>query len=70
MMTCEFSEGRSGGAYGYCKLILTDVSSSWYLSLCTKEPHKCPYIKVCPKCKVKNSASSAFCQGCGSKLKK
>lgn len=69
MTICEFSEGRSGGSYGYCKLVLTDVSSSWYLSLCTNEPSKCPYIQTCPECGVKNSASSVFCSDCGSKLR-
>ncbi|NVM56021.1 MAG: hypothetical protein HWN66_20150 [Candidatus Helarchaeota archaeon] len=69
MPECEFSEARSGGAYGFCKLVLTDVSSSWYLSLCKKTPNKCPYIKICPKCKIKNAASSTFCSDCGANLK-
>jgi len=69
MTTCEFSEARSGGAYGYCKLVLTDVSSNWYLSLCTKDPSKCPYIIECPKCGIKNAASSGFCSECGANLK-
>jgi hypothetical protein len=69
MSPCEFSEARSGGAYGYCKIVLTDVSSSWYLSLCTKTPQKCPYIRVCSHCGVKNNASSMFCSECGGKIK-
>ena len=68
MPECEFSEARSGGAYGYCNLVLTDVSSSWYMSLCTKTPSKCPYIKECPKCGNKNAASAPFCSECGTKL--
>ncbi|MHA1264288.1 MAG: zinc-ribbon domain-containing protein [Candidatus Helarchaeota archaeon] len=69
MSTCEFSESRSGGSYGYCTLIMTDVSSDWYLNLCTKTPQKCPYITVCSKCGAKNAASSTFCSECGVNLK-
>lgn len=70
MPTCEFSEPKSGGAYGYCSLVMTDVSSSWYSSLCTKNPSKCPYIKICPHCGTKNAASAPFCSECGKKFEK
>ena len=69
MPVCEFSEERSGGAYGHCNLVMTAVSSDWYLSLCKKNPQKCPYLAECQKCGVKNASSSAFCSGCGAKLK-
>lgn len=69
MNLCEFSEPRSGGAYGFCKLVNSDVSSDWYLSLCTKNPKKCPYVTVCSRCGVVNAAASAFCSECGEKLK-
>lgn len=69
MPVCEFSESRSGGAYGHCTLVMTDVSSNWYSSLCTKNPSKCPYITECPACGMKNAASSPFCSECGAKIK-
>ncbi|MFX1295619.1 MAG: hypothetical protein ACFFD2_12310 [Promethearchaeota archaeon] len=69
MPACEFSEARSGGIYGYCNLVLTDVSTSWFKAHCTKTPFKCPYIRLCPTCKTKNAAASPFCSECGKKLK-
>ena len=69
MPECEFSEAKSGGVYGYCSLVMTEMSSSWYSSLCIKNPSKCPYIKECPKCGMKNAAFSPFCSECRAKLK-